>query len=82
MQNPVDIDALDAFGRLGWISHPTPVHSSAVIAQKIGVAEFWVKRDDLTDPLTGSSKTRKLDFLLAERRFAEASTLASMGAIG
>jgi D-cysteine desulfhydrase len=41
-----------------------------------------VKRDDLTQPLGGSSKTRKLDYLLASEPWASASEWAAVGAIG
>lgn len=59
-----------------WAQLPTPV-------QPWGASHpwLWVKRDDLSHPRYGGGKVRKLEWLLAEPRFASGPVL-SVGAIG
>ncbi len=44
--------------------------------------EVWVKRDDLTSPLYGGNKVRKLEHILARARERGADTLITTGAAG
>ena len=74
--------ALDALPRLGWMSGVTPVSAPPELATDLGLDWFGVKRDDLCPALYGSSKVRKLDYLLAGEPFANAPAWASVGAIG
>jgi D-cysteine desulfhydrase len=73
---------LEAIPRLGWVAEPSAVTPLRELAQRLNVAYLGVKRDDLIGPLFGGTKVRKLDYLLATSRFADAPAWASMGAIG
>jgi D-cysteine desulfhydrase len=75
-------ESLDVLPRLGWAAEPTPIDSLPGLASELGLAALHVKRDDLADGLAGSTKTRKLDFLLADPRLRDAEGWASIGAIG
>jgi D-cysteine desulfhydrase len=75
-------EQLDVLPRLGWAQAPTPITPLPELAAELGLDWFGVKRDDLADGLEGSTKTRKLDFLLAEGPLADAPVWASVGAIG
>jgi len=52
------------------------------LAEELGLAWLGAKRDDLCPDLHGGTKVRKLDFALADPRFADAAEWASVGAIG
>ena len=52
-------------------------HASAVLD-----AEIWIKRDDLTNPVHGGNKVRKLQGLLAEARRRGATDILTVGAAG
>ena len=64
--------------RLG--TYPTPVQRIASLS--VAGAELWVKRDDLTSPLYGGNKVRKLEHVLAEARDEGAERLVTVGAAG
>lgn len=53
-----------------------------LLAAELGLAWLGVKRDDQLDALSGGSKPRKLDYLLAAPPFADAPSWAAVGAIG
>lgn len=59
-----------------WAELPTPVQPWGS-----SLPWLWVKRDDLSHPRYGGGKIRKLEWLLAEPRFAS-GPLLSVGAIG
>ncbi|MEW6776278.1 MAG: pyridoxal-phosphate dependent enzyme [Bdellovibrionota bacterium] len=59
-------------------SFPTPLERFA----GSGEAEIWVKRDDLTSPLYGGNKVRKLEFLLADARAKGAGKILTFGGVG
>ena len=61
---------------------PTPVQPLARLGQAMGIPGLYVKRDDLTSPLYGGNKVRKLEFLLAEARRCGARTVITAGAVG
>jgi len=50
------------------------------LTKALGGPEIWIKRDDCTGLALGGNKARKLEFLLAEARGAEADTLVTVGA--
>ena len=69
--------------RLG--SYPTPVTRLAAAARAGGVdpgVALWCKRDDLTSPVYGGNKVRKLEHLLDEARASGAKRIVTIGAIG
>lgn len=59
--------------------YPTPVER--VLATPTDV-ELWVKRDDMTSPVYGGNKVRKLEYLLADARRRGASRIVTLGATG
>jgi D-cysteine desulfhydrase len=56
----------DRLPRVSLAEFPTPVESMRRMAARIGVDNLYVKCDDITAPLYGGNKVRKLEFLLAE----------------
>ena len=75
-------ESLDTLPRLGWVAEPTPITPLPALAAERGLDWLGFKRDDLAGGLAGSTKTRKLDFLLADPRLRDAQGWASIGAIG
>ena len=60
--------------------YPTPVERlEALFSAR---TSLWVKRDDLTHPLYGGSKLRKLGRLLDDARELGATRLVTVGAVG
>jgi D-cysteine desulfhydrase len=56
---------------------PTPVQALPAFG-----AQAWIKRDDLTHPVYGGNKIRKLEFVLAEIRRSGARQVITLGATG
>lgn len=75
-------EAIDAVPRLGWADTPTPLDPAPGLAAAIGLDELLCKRDDQSGPIRGGTKVRKLDMLLADPRFRDAPSWASVGAVG
>ncbi len=73
---------LDGIARLGWADTPTPVLAEPALAERWRLGWLGIKCDELTAPLFGGSKVRKLDFLLASPDFAKSHHWATVGAIG
>ena len=67
--------AMLAFG-----SYPTPVDRLESLSN--ASTTLWVKRDDLTNPIYGGSKVRKLEMLLADAQSRGASKVVTVGALG
>ncbi|MBN1917876.1 MAG: pyridoxal-phosphate dependent enzyme [Verrucomicrobia bacterium] len=70
--------------QLPWlplVDAPTPVARLAGLSERLGV-EVWIKRDDLTSPVYGGNKPRKLEFLLAAARAGGFSTVVTLGGLG
>lgn len=67
--------------RIPLVHAPTPVQFLERLSSRVG-REIWIKRDDLSSPLYGGNKPRKLEFLLAEARARGARTLVTAGGIG
>ena len=61
-------------------TYPTPLEPLEQLSRP-GSA-LWVKRDDLTHPLYGGNKVRKLERILVEARRRGASRLVTVGAVG
>ncbi|MHC5002596.1 MAG: 1-aminocyclopropane-1-carboxylate deaminase/D-cysteine desulfhydrase [Planctomycetota bacterium] len=59
---------------------PTPVHRLDRLSERIG-RDVYVWRDDLTGCLESGNKVRKLEFLLAEARRREATTVVTCGGV-
>lgn len=61
---------------------PTPVAPLERLTRDLGGPSIWVKRDDLSSPLYGGNKPRKLEFLLADAARRGARSLVTFGVIG
>jgi 1-aminocyclopropane-1-carboxylate deaminase/D-cysteine desulfhydrase-like pyridoxal-dependent ACC family enzyme len=60
--------------------YPTPVERLDALSN--ARTELWVKRDDVTNPVYGGNKVRKLDWLLADARAHRAKRIITVGAAG
>ncbi len=60
---------------------PTPVAHLEHLSKKCG-AELWIKQDDLSGPIFGGNKVRKLEHLLAAARQDGARSVVTVGGIG
>ncbi|GMW06439.1 MAG: 1-aminocyclopropane-1-carboxylate deaminase [Nevskiales bacterium] len=61
---------------------PTPVADTPALARALGVAALVVKRDDLTSPVYGGNKVRKLEYLLADALASGCDTIVTFGTAG
>ncbi len=61
---------------------PTPVHRLTHLGHELGFDSLWIKRDDLSGPLGGGNKVRKLEYLLADARQKGYETLFTVGPKG
>lgn len=71
-------------GSIPWtplIHAPTPLELLGGFSKRLAT-EVWVKRDDLSNPLYGGNKPRKLEFLLAAAREKGKRGLVTIGGIG
>lgn len=63
--------------------YPTPVQRvDALSSGGAWPSELWIKRDDLTHPVYGGNKVRKLEWLLAEAKDRGAKRIVTVGAAG
>jgi 1-aminocyclopropane-1-carboxylate deaminase/D-cysteine desulfhydrase-like pyridoxal-dependent ACC family enzyme len=60
--------------------YPTPVVLAATLSRP--GSDLWIKRDDLTHPVYGGNKVRKLEYLLAGALTRGATRLVTVGAAG
>jgi len=61
---------------------PTPVKPLELLARKIGVTDLWAKCDDISSPVYGGNKIRKLEFLLADAIERGCSSVLTFGGLG
>ena len=61
---------------------PTPVQPLARLARRSELAALWIKRDDLSGPLYGGNKPRKLEWLLGTARTRGRRGVITFGGIG
>ena len=74
------VDGVDGRRRVLLGDYPTPVERLAGLG-RAGV-ELWVKRDDLTAPLYGGNKVRKLEYVLGDALAQGKTELLTAGAVG
>ena len=58
--------AASALPRASFTTLPTAVERLSRLGAEIGYPDLWVKRDDVSAPLYGGNKPRKLEFLLGD----------------
>ena len=63
------------------VESPTPVQPLTAVSRRLG-REIWVKRDDLTSPVYGGNKPRKLEFLLGQALARHKKILVTTGGLG
>ncbi len=61
---------------------PTPVEKLSRLGAELGAGSLYVKRDDLSGPVYGGNKVRKLEFLLGEAIRTGAKEVMTFGAAG
>lgn len=72
---------LAKFLRRRYTAGPTPIERVPRFSEALGGPDIYIKRDDLLGLTAGGSKTRKLEFLVAEALAQGADTLITCGAI-
>ncbi|MFA6447853.1 MAG: pyridoxal-phosphate dependent enzyme [bacterium] len=72
----------DKLPRIPIGKFPTPVQEAPALAEAIGVGRMFIKRDDLTHPLYGGNKVRKLEFILADAARRGYKKVITFGGIG
>jgi 1-aminocyclopropane-1-carboxylate deaminase/D-cysteine desulfhydrase-like pyridoxal-dependent ACC family enzyme len=61
---------------------PTPLEDAPALADRLGLGALAVKRDDLTSPLYGGNKVRKLEYLLADALATGCDAVVTYGSVG
>ncbi|HEX3883781.1 MAG TPA: pyridoxal-phosphate dependent enzyme [Stellaceae bacterium] len=64
------------------VERPTPVTPEPALAERWGLGELWLKRDDLTSSIYGGSKVRNLEFFFGAAKGQGATEVATMGPLG
>ena len=72
---------LAALPRRRYSSGPTPIRYLPRLSGMLGGPRIYIKRDDTLDLLGGGSKTRKLEFLMADAIAQGADTIITSGAV-
>jgi len=73
---------LTALPRHALTSLPTPVASLERLANRVALGPLWIKRDDVSGPLYGGNKPRKLEWLLGAARARGRRGVITFGGIG
>ena len=60
----------------------TPVKQLKKLQEYLGTDSLWIKQDDLTSPIYGGNKPRKLEFLLADAINKGYNKILTIGGIG
>ncbi len=60
----------------------TPVKQLNKLQEDLGINSLWVKQDNLTSPIYGGNKPRKLEFLLADAKNKDCDKVLTVGGIG
>jgi len=61
---------------------PTPVKKLSSLAREIGITDLWAKCDDISAPVYGGNKVRKLEFLLADALAQGCTSVLTFGGLG
>ncbi len=61
---------------------PTPLSEAAELARHLGIGALHIKRDDLSAPVYGGNKVRKLEYLLADAVERGSDAVVTFGAAG
>lgn len=66
--------------RLALADLPTPVERAPWL--DTSASQVWIKRDDLSSPIYGGGKVRKLEWILANPPFDDERPIVSVGGVG
>ncbi|MBD3253639.1 MAG: pyridoxal-phosphate dependent enzyme [Candidatus Lokiarchaeota archaeon] len=72
-------------GSIPWIKlvpSATPVKELRNIEEKLKINSLWMKCDDISSPLYGGNKSRKMEFIYAEALEQDKKRVLTAGAIG
>ena len=56
---------IESIPHLSFGNFPTPVERLSNLERALGFKSLWIKRDDLSGPLGGGNKVRKLEYMFA-----------------
>ena len=74
---------IESIPRLSLGNFPTPVQRLSNLESVLGFKSLWIKRDDLSGPLGGGNKVRKLEYMFAAAAPADLKkTLFTIGPTG
>ena len=82
---PLLYDIYPNLEKIPWVNLAplkTPVKELKNLEDSVGFNNIWIKRDDLSSPIYGGNKVRKLEFLLADALEKDASEIMTTGGIG
>ncbi len=72
----------DELPHISFTALPTPLDDAPALATHLGIGALAIKRDDLTSPIYGGNKVRKLEYLLADALARGCDTVVTFGATG
>jgi len=73
---------IEDFPRYPLTFGPSPIHPLDRLAEHLGGAKIWAKREDVNSGLAfGGNKTRKLEYLVPDALARGADTLVSIGGV-
>ncbi len=67
--------------RISLAHLPTPLEPAPRLSGRLKGIDVWIKRDDCTGLAFGGNKARKLEYLMASARTAEADTVVTFGGV-
>ena len=73
---------IESIPHLSLGNFPTPVARLSNLERALGFKSLWIKRDDLSGPLGGGNKVRKLEYMHAAPDGAKKKTLFTIGPTG
>jgi D-cysteine desulfhydrase len=68
--------------RIALGEFPTPLEAAEALAKELGIGSLAIKRDDLTSPVYGGNKVRKLEYLLADSLARGCDSVVTYGSVG
>jgi 1-aminocyclopropane-1-carboxylate deaminase/D-cysteine desulfhydrase-like pyridoxal-dependent ACC family enzyme len=72
----------EALPRIALGEFPTPLAGAPALAARLGLGSLAIKRDDLSSPIYGGNKVRKLEYLLADALARGCDSVVTYGSVG
>jgi D-cysteine desulfhydrase len=73
---------LRSIPRIDLVRAPTPLVQYEQLGQRIGYPNLWVKHENLTNPVYGGNKPRKLEYALGKALSRKCASVVTVGGIG